>query len=171
MYPAGLIKTILTAYPLPVSGVHGPGHWARVLENGSHLAELTGADMEVVQLFAVLHDSRRTSEGECYEHGQEAADFARTLRDTHIHLDDNRFELLYEACARHTDGETDADITVQTCWDADRLDLARVWIIPDPSRLCTEPARDPALMDWANKRAKADFRPAILDEWLAGFQG
>ena len=169
MYPAGLIKTILTSYPLPVSGVHGPGHWARVLENGAHLAELTGADLEVVQLFAVLHDSRRTSEGECYEHGREAADFARTLRGAHVHLDDDRFKLLYDACAYHTDGETDADITIQTCWDADRLDLGRVWIIPDPGKLCTEPARDPALIDWATKRAKEEFRPAVVDEWLEEF--
>ena len=169
MYSAGLIKTILTSYPLHVSGPHGPSHWARVLENGAHLAPLTGADLEVVQLFAVLHDSRRTNEGECYEHGQEAADFARTLRGTHIHLDDDHFELLYDACAYHTDGQTDADITVQTCWDADRLDLGRVWIIPDPSKLCTEPARDPKLIDWATKRAKEEFRPAILDEWLEVF--
>ncbi len=169
MYSAGLMKTILTAYPLHVSGLHGPSHWARVLENGAHLAPLTGADLEVVHLFAVLHDSRRTNEGVCYEHGQEAADFARTLRGTHIHLDDDRFDLLYDACARHTDGETDADITVQTCWDADRLDLGRVWIIPDPRKLCTEPARDPKLIDWATKRAKEGFRGAILDEWLAKF--
>ena len=154
MYPAGLIKTILTAYPLPVSGVHGPGHWARVLENGALLTEQTGADLEVVQLFAVLHDSRRTTEDQCYEHGLEAADFAKTLRGTHIHL---------------TDGETDADITVQTCWDADRLDLGRVWIIPDPGKLCTEPARDTALIEWATKRAKEDFRPAVVDEWLEDF--
>lgn len=165
----GIIQTIISQYPLHVSGPHGPSHWARVLENGAHLAQLTGADLEVVQLFAVLHDSRRTNEGVCYEHGQEAADFARTLRSTHIHLDDDRFELLYDACAHHTDGGTDADITVQTCWDADRLDLGRVWIIPDPGKLCTGPARDPKLIDWATQRAKEEFRPAILDEWLEGF--
>ncbi len=166
MYSAGLIKTILTAYPLHLGGIHGPVHWARVLENGTHLASMTGADLEVVRLFAVLHDSRRTNDGECWEHGQDAADFARGLRGKHIFLDDDRFELLYEACAHHTDGETDADITVQTCWDADRLDLGRVWIIPEPNRLCTEPARDPALIDWATKRAQEKFRPAVLDEWL-----
>jgi uncharacterized protein len=30
------------------------------------------------------------------------------------------------------------NITVQTCWDADRLDLGRVGIKPDPKRLFTE---------------------------------
>jgi uncharacterized protein len=137
-----------------------------VLENGLHLAGLTGADEEIVSLFAILHDCRRTNEGEDYDHGQDAADFAQTLRGTLIHLDDDRFQLLYHACAHHTYGETKADITVQTCWDADRLDLGRVWIIPDPGKLCTEPAREPALIDWATQRARDNFRPAILDEWL-----
>ena len=169
MYSAELMETILKGYALPFSGVHGPAHWARVLDNGTHLAELTGADLEIVQLFAILHDSRRTTEDECYEHGQEAADFAQSLRGSHIHLDDDRFELLYEACAMHTHGETDADITIQTCWDADRLDLGRVWIIPIPGKLCTEPARDAKLIEWATARAKDEFEPDILGEWLEGF--
>ena len=46
-----------------------------------------------------------------------------------------------------------ADITVQTCWDADRLDLGRVGIIPRPDRLCTEEARDPVLLDIAYRRS------------------
>lgn len=169
MQAAGLIQNILSSYPLPITGVHGPAHWARVLENGLHLAGLTGADPEIVRLFAILHDSRRTNEGEDYDHGPDAADFARTLRGTLIHLEDDKFELLYEACANHTNGETEADITVQTCWDADRLDLGRVWIIPDPVLLCTEQARDPKLIDWATQRAKTGFRSSILQEWLEDY--
>jgi uncharacterized protein len=162
-----LIDRILADYNLPLDGEHGPAHWARVYENGVHLAGLTGADLGVVQLFAVLHDSRRLTEEYCDAHGQEAADFARSLRGVHIHLDDDRFELLYDACAYHTDGQTEADVTIQTCWDADRLDLGRVWIIPDPALLCTEPVHDPALIAWATRKGKENFRPAILDEWLA----
>jgi uncharacterized protein len=168
MPSAELMRTILAGFPLGISSVHDPAHWARVQENGLNLAELTGADPEIVRLFAILHDSRRTHDGEDYDHGSDAADFARSLRGTHIHLDDDKFELLYEACANHTNGEIEADITVQTCWDADRLDLGRVWIIPEPGRLCTEPARDPKLIAWATQRAKDGFRPAILDEWLEG---
>ena len=58
-------------------------------------------------------------------------------------------------------GQTEADITIQTCWDADRLDLGRVWIIPDPDRLCTEPARDPALIE--RGRAEVPIVPVGLD--------
>jgi uncharacterized protein len=168
MIPQALMQTILAQYPLPLHGVHGPAHWARVYENGGMLAEKTGADLEVVRLFAVLHDSRRFDEGTCFGHGPRAAAFAETLRGTHLHLDDERFALLHEAIARHTDGATEADVTVQTCWDADRLDLRRVWIDPDPARMCTDAARDPKLLAWACRRARRNVRPAICDAWLAG---
>jgi uncharacterized protein len=168
MIPQALMHTILAHYPLPLDGVHGPAHWARVHENGALLAGKTGADPEVVRLFAVLHDSRRFDEGECFGHGPRAAEFAATLRGTHIHLDDDRFDLLYDACRRHTEGETEADVTVQTCWDADRLDLLRVWIEPDPLRMCTAAAKDPQMLKWAGQRARQNYRPAICDVWLAG---
>ncbi len=168
MHRTRLIDTILTQYPLSLTGVHGPLHWARVQENGLHLAALTGADPHVVELFAILHDSRRLTEGEDYEHGQAAADFALSLRGTHLHLSDDRFALLHDACAHHTDGQTEADITVQTCWDADRLDLGRVGITPDPLKLCTTAARDADLIAWASRRAWDEFRPALVDEWLDG---
>ena len=167
MNTSRLIDAIMPQYPLSLTGVHGPTHWDLVWENGRHLAALTGADPQVVALFALLHDCRRTTEGEDYEHGQEAAYFARTLRGKALLIDDHGFELLYEACARHADGETEADITIQTCWDADRLDLGRVGIRPDPDRLCTEAARDPDLIAWASQRAGEGFCPSVLDDWLA----
>jgi uncharacterized protein len=53
-----VLNSILEDYALPLGGDHGVAHWARVLENGLRLAEETGANVEVVQLFALLHDSR-----------------------------------------------------------------------------------------------------------------
>ena len=44
-------------------------------------------------------------------------------------------------------------MTVQTCWDADRLDLGRVGIRPLAERLCTDVARDPVLIEWAYQRS------------------
>jgi uncharacterized protein len=41
----------------------------------------------------------------------------------------------------HSKGLMDADVTVQTCWDADRLDLIRLDIQPEAERLCTDAAR------------------------------
>ena len=55
----------------------------------------------------------------------------------------------------HSDGIQEGDATVRTCWDADRLDLPRVGIHPDPERLYTAPARHPAFIEWARKRAQS----------------
>jgi len=171
MVSPALIRAILAQYPLPLDGVHGPAHWARVYENGGLLAEATGADPEIVALFAVLHDSRRFDEGECRGHGPRAAAYAASLRGTLLHLDDDRFALLHEAIARHTEGANEGDVTVRTCWDSDRLDLLRVWIEPDPRRMCTAAARDPGFLAWACERARRNVRPAICGRWLAGFRG
>ncbi len=64
----------------------------------------------------------------------------------------------------HTDGLTDGDVTLQTCWDADRLDLGRVGITPDADLLCTDAAR--ALIDWADARATSGYQPDfVANDW------
>jgi uncharacterized protein len=68
-------------------------------------------------------------------------------------LDRPGLEMLAYAVRHHSDGLTEADVTVQTCWDADRLDLGRVGITPRAERLCTEQARDPVLFDIAYRRS------------------
>ncbi len=155
-----ILKELLPDYKLAIRGTHGVTHWARVLENGLRIAEATGADSEVVTLFALFHDCCRINEGGDHGHGLRGAERAKSLRGSLVQLDDARFDLLYEACRLHTDGLTAGDITVQACWDADRLDLARVHIWPDPRRLCTEAARE--LLPWANPRAVARHEPEIV---------
>jgi uncharacterized protein len=118
----------------------------------------------VVRLFALFHDARRVNEWRDPGHGQRGGELARSLRGSLVQLDDARFELLYEACRLHTDGFTEGDPTLQACWDADRLDLGRVGIIPKPHRLCTDAAR--SLISWSHARAIADLRPtAVLEAW------
>ncbi len=161
---AVILREILAGYQLMVRGDHGVVHWARVLENGLQLATTTGADVEVVTLFALFHDSRRVNEYHDDGHGQRGGDLARSLRGRLVHLDDARFELLYEACRLHTDGHITGDPTLLTCWDADRLDLGRVGIIPERSRLATDAARK--LLHWAHPRATSNYQPAdVLAEW------
>ena len=165
--PIGLVRLVLDEYRLPWNGVHGLPHWARVLETGLRLAAETGADPEVVALFALFHDSRRTNEGWDEGHGLRGAEFAASLFGGPLKLDQHRFDLLYQACAEHTDGETEGDVTVLTCWDADRLDLGRVHITPSRKYLCTEPARRVDTIIWAEKRSRTGFVPEIVDrEWL-----
>ena len=161
-----LLQEILSDYALPWYDIHGLSHWGRVLENGLRLAESTGANTKVVTLFALFHDSRRVNEGHDPGHGQRGAEFARTLRGSLFELTDAEFHMLYRACELHTNGLIDAHETIQTCWDADRLDLGRVGITPWPNRLCTDAARDPAMLEWANQRAiEEKVAESIRDLW------
>jgi uncharacterized protein len=161
-----ILHAVLDEYVLPWDGDHGVAHWARVLENGLRLAEETGADVEVVRLFAVLHDSRRVSEATDPDHGPRAAEFAQSLRGRLFDLADPEFHLLHRACAGHTHERTHPDVTIRTCWDADRLDLGRVGILPHPSRLCTEAARRPEMIRWADGRASLLVVPEFVKgEW------
>ena len=162
-FPA-IMMAILDGYVLPVNGDHGVVHWARVLENGLRIAQTNGADREVVTLFAMFHDSRRVNEDRDDGHGLRGGEFARSLRGKLVHLDDDRFELLFEACRLHTEGHTTGDRTMLACWDADRLDLGRVGITPEPLRLCTEVGRN--LLKWAHVRAVEWHVPVeVLASW------
>jgi uncharacterized protein len=161
-----LVHAILEDYVLPIDGTHGVTHWARVLEIGARLAEETGANLEVVQLFAVFHDSRRINEGCDDGHGERGAELAAELRGKYFTLSDHDFDLLHTACCLHTDGHTDADVTIQTCWDADRLDLGRVGVMPHQSRLCTAAAKHPEIIKWADGRAAFQVVPEWIEvEW------
>lgn len=161
---AEMIRSIRSQYRLPWGGIHGVSHWARVRETGHRLAVRNGASPAVVELFAVFHDACRRGDGRDPEHGRRGAALAAALRGTLIHLSDRGFSLLQTACTDHTKGMTVADITIQTCWDADRLDLGRVGIVPDPARLCTAAARDPDLIRWAIERSRDDRAPSIVHQ-------
>ena len=167
-----LVHAILEDYALPWNGTHGVGHWARVFENGMRLAEITGANVQVVQLFAIFHDSQRVNEGTDFGHGFRGAEYAGKLRGVVFDLPDDEFKLLCDACAGHTDEVTHHDITLQTCWDADRLDLGRVGIYPDVSRLCTSAAKSPKIIQWADGRASFEVIPGIVEQdWGVNTEG
>jgi uncharacterized protein len=140
-------------FSLSLDGVHGEAHWSRVRENGLRLAEETGADARIVELFAYLHDVKRQNDGWDPEHGLRSAAYVGTLPRDLMPLTRDDLALLTYACTHHSDGLTQADITVQTCWDADRLDLGRVYIKPDPRKLCTLAAKNPAFIEWAYERS------------------
>jgi uncharacterized protein len=148
-----LVQAIREQYVLDWNGIHGVAHWARVWENGMRLAEETEANREVVGYFALFHDARRFNDGRDRGHGRRGAGLAAQWRGDLFELGDAELALLCEACAHHTAGMTEGDMTVQTCWDADRLDLGRVGITPVAHRLCTQPAKRADTIAWANERA------------------
>jgi len=161
-----LLQKILSEYPLPLDGYHGVAHWARVLENGVKLCESTGGNLKVVSLFAVLHDSQRINESHDPDHGPRAAEYAMRIRKQHLDLTNQEFTLLRRACEGHTHELSHPDVTIQTCWDSDRLDLGRVGIVPHPNRLCTDAAKRCEMIDWAYGRGAFGFVPERVGlEW------
>ena len=50
--------------------------------------------------------------------------------------------LLKEACRLHTVADRTGNPTIDACFDADRLDLGRVGIIPDPERMATKKGKE-----------------------------
>lgn len=135
-------------------GIHGVPHWARVWRNARELAEAAGVDPKVPCLFSFLHDSRRYDDGPDKQHGRRAATWVEQLFvNRQLPIGMNDFHLLCVAIDGHSDGETEAHPVVQVCWDADRLDLGRVGIRPDPRRLCTAHARKTSTIDAAVNRS------------------
>lgn len=161
-----MIQHIKSQLALSWNGIHGINHWVRVRENGLKLAQLTGARADIVELFAFIHDSQRENDSYDPEHGLRAAQFARELFATEFYLDTPGLELLTAACEDHSNGKTTGDITVLTCWDADRLDLGRVGIKPRAKFLCTNQAKSPTIINWAYKRSvtQPDFDPISFTE-------
>ena len=81
-------------------------------------------------------------------------------------LNDEDFRLLFRACMGHSTERDDPDITVQTCYDADRLDLGRVSVTPDPRFLCTDAARQRTMICWADGRGAFRIVPKwVQEEW------
>jgi uncharacterized protein len=156
---AGVLALALQGYQLAPSGVHGPGHWLRVLRNGRELAARTpGVNLRVVEHFALLHDCWRVNESIDPEHGQRAAEYALTIGlglGFGFGLNAAELVLLATACARHEFGEVTNDPTVGACWDADRLELARLGRRPIARLLSTAAALDPTVQAGAWLRGTA----------------
>ncbi len=157
-----LLEAIAAQYTLDPWGTHGLDHWGRVLENGLRLAEIEGGDRTVIRLFAIFHDACRHNQTRDPGHGARGAALAEKLLGDLSLVTKEQLNLLTLACRDHTDGKTDAELTVQICWDSDRLDLARVPIMPSAKYLCTETAKNDQFLHWANQRAIANYSPPFV---------
>jgi len=148
--PLRLVDEVRSRSPSAGSCLHGERHWQAVGLAGVELAEeVPGADPELVFLFALFHDAMRLNDDHDPGHGARGAGLAGELHEESFRLDGDRFALLVEACAGHTDGGLATEPAVGVCWDADRLNLWRVGRQPDPALLSTEPARRPELIEAA----------------------
>ncbi len=137
-----LLGLIVGQFRINRHGEHGPNHWARVRKHALTVGASTGADLLVVELFAFLHDSQRRNENEDPLHGPRAADYATSLNGVRFELTAEQLEKLCFAIRHHSDGGKHPDPTIQTCWDADRLDLGRVGIKPAARYLSAAGAKE-----------------------------
>ena len=154
------IKFARGHFRLDWDGIHGAPHWSRVRYNALLLADHYDVDRVVLQWFAFTHDLDRKDDNEDPGHGARAAELVAFINDKYMGLSIEQLALLQTACRGHSDGGLISDRTVMVCWDADRLDLARVGIEPDPRYLCTAFARRPETIRGAVKRSVPDF---VLD--------
>ena len=137
-----LVRSVYEGATQLRSPIHGPGHWRAVARNGCELIEAgERANPAVVFTFALIHDSQRLNDGHDPGHGTRAARAALGLSPSLLNLTSHERDLLHEACARHTSAPPDPDPTLGVCFDADRLDLGRVGIHPQPAYLSTSSAR------------------------------
>ena len=125
-------------WPERMGKAHGVEHWDRVAKFGQMLYQ-EGADMDVIMAFAYLHDIERENNAVDDEHGLRASVYIDTIRYTELSaLSDEQIAKLKRACELHTIEHRTGDITIDTCFDADRMDLLRVGILPDPRRMATK---------------------------------
>lgn len=117
--------------------VHGVSHWDRVARNADILITSDVDDL-VVKAFAYIHDVERVNDSDDLQHGPRAAMLVDEIRSSELSfLNDQEIEQLKEACRLHTLRHRTEDATVNACFDADRLDLGRVGITPNPDKMAT----------------------------------
>lgn len=127
----------IALWPKEMGTTHGIEHWDRVAKFGEMLY-VDGVDINVVVAFAYLHDVERINNYVDDMHGQRASMLVDSIRHNYLRdFNDEQVSLLKYACELHTLKHRTGNITIDTCFDADRLDLPRVGITPEPERMAT----------------------------------
>ncbi len=142
------------------SRVHGVAHWARVYRFGMLLADALGLSEKerlVVALFAWTHDLARNDDLHGREHAKEGADYIRQIScQLFENFPEDILDITSIAIKYHSHGLNVEEFLHEfpleksaawprasllnvwgCCWDADRLDLLRLNIFPDDSRMST----------------------------------
>ena len=149
-----LIKILRKESLLFESPIHGLTHWQTVERNGLYLAQFSGADTKVVAYFAYFHDCMRENEGADPKHGPRGAEFAKAHQNI-LGLTKEQLDKLCLACSSQTFGHSSNCPTISTCWDADRLDLGRIGIIPNSKYLFNAEAK--RIADYGDRKILYEF--------------
>lgn len=126
---------------------HGVAHSNRVAAIGHYLCTINKekgfvVEEDVVIWFAYLHDICRVSDSKDEMHPSKGYAYVNMIRDTWLrHLSDHQFFLLSEAILNHHKIIKYGELTIDTCFDADRLDVARFGVCVSLNRLATDEAK------------------------------
>ena len=133
-----IFKSSVAQMSLEPFGIHGPVHWSSVYHNCLNLyymeigTEATATYDWFFWNFAMLHDCCRVSDHADIEHPYKAANM---IPDG----DPGTFnDMLKIAIRDHSAGMRSEEPIIAMCWDADRLELPRVNIVPVPSLMSTK---------------------------------
>ena len=116
----------------------------------------------MVRLFALFHDSKRVDDGYDGEHGLRGAEFAKECYENKmLDITEEQFKKLYDACRLHTVVGKFGDVTIDTCFDSDRLDLGRVGFKLNPLKMATSMGAE-----IAKKSNREQIDPYRMREWI-----
>lgn len=142
------------------SMLHGVAHWTRVHRYGLLLAEtleLSESEKIAVALFGWTHDLARTDDGGGNQHSIDGAEYVAHVTNTLFSdFPKDTLTIVQNAIRYHSDGMNAEEAlyslslandsswsrsailnTIGCCWDADRLDLLRLGIVPRESKMST----------------------------------
>ena len=112
-----------------LGALHGVRHWDRVYENGQKLLT-SDVNPLVVGLFAYLHDSCRMDDGMDLCHGERAAVWIDTLRNTYLKdVSDEEIGLLKEAFKVKATEGVDVLLEEFLCRNLEVIDILRIFAI------------------------------------------
>lgn len=176
------------------SKIHGVAHWTRVHRFGLLLAEslkLSEEQRIAIALFGWTHDLARTDDGGGNLHAIYGEKHVQYVIEILFNdFPDPILEIVKMAILYHSDGlnieeavselpimekspwSREATInTIGCCWDADRLDLLRLSILPKVSKMSTPYWQDILpLAAKLNKQSSLLNKPEIessnIDEWF-----
>ena len=114
-----------------------------LLMAGEYAKENIVVDKDVVQWFAYLHDCMAKSGKYDPNHGEKAAIYIDEIRNDYLQdLSEIQIEKLKKACTLHSTTLATGDITIDVCFDADRLDSPKFGRVTDPEKMATRIGKD-----------------------------
>ena len=140
LYQNHISKIKISIFPNNDDDVHGYVHSLSVERNMMILCkQLNYGWGWGMWIFAYYHDILRLNDGADPDHGKRAADLLRGIR-ANGNLNSVPIGLIDSicfACENHSTMLRSGDQLTDICFDADRLDLMRVGIKPDPKMMAT----------------------------------